>query len=121
MKFEISRLEPVKVVICGNEYPLRLPFRGLAELEELLKENFFKIFDKFTNQEYGKNETEHILYVMLKCGGVELNISDLEDIDFSVDIMNAMTLVLSRSHNVQPLIDESILTEGTQNAKKKTT
>ena len=106
MKFQPSKLEPVLITIDGVEYPAKLTFRGLAEIEELFGMGFFKVFEKFSQQDITVSELISILYIMLKCGGVEVDKEDLNEIEFSVGIIDSMSQVLSRANKVNSLLQD---------------
>jgi len=86
MKFVKSKLDPITIKIGGIEYPARLPFSALAEIEELTGESFFNAFNGFNAEILLK-----LTYAALKGGGVELEYQDLEDCEFSMEDLNEMT------------------------------
>ena len=104
MQFVKSNLEPIIFNIDGHEYPARLPFKALAELEELTKSSFMVLFDKFATGGFTSSDLLNILYVALKHGGVELNFDDLLDMEISSELLRTMmteiTNLLNRSQKV---------------------
>ena len=100
MKFEKSRLEPLKIDIGGTIYPVRITFGGMAELEEMLGMPFLEAFNLFISNTFGVKEVKTILYVMLKGGGVELTPDDLDDVDFTTDIIDVISDALLRANKV---------------------
>ena len=106
MKFQPSKLEPVWVNIDGVEYPAKMTMGGLAELEELTGMGFLKLFNKFADQEMAASDLINILYVMLKCGGVELCKKDINDVYFTAGILDAMSQVLNRALKVNSVLQD---------------
>ena len=104
MKFVKSNLEPINIELNGEQYPARLTFRALAELEELTKVSFLIFFDKFANGSFKTNDIIHILYVALKFGGVDVTLDDLRDVDFDTEqfqkLMTEISKLLKRTQNV---------------------
>ena len=121
MKFEKSKLEPLKLNIGGTEYPLRATFGGMAELEELFEMPFLEIFNKFIANNYKANEIKKVLYVLLKGGGVELAIEDLDDVDFATDAIDVLSDALLRANTVVSAIEEQKTPEDAGSEKKKET
>ena len=100
MKFEKNRLDPLFVEIGGVEYPIRFPVRGMAEVEDLFKENFYSVIARLSEQKISGEEITKLLYVMLKCGGVELELEDLQDVDFNFEIIGKIMELLGRTNKV---------------------
>ena len=119
MKFEKSRLEPLKIDIGGVTYPVRVTFGGMAELEEILGMPFLEIFNKFISEKFNAKETQVLLYVMLKGGGVEVTLEDLDEAEFTADILGVMSDALMRANTVLTLIEEQGEREGGDSGKKK--
>ena len=118
MKFEKSRLEPLKIDIGGIEYPVRVTFGGMAELEEILGTPFLEIFNKFIVNTFNANETMAVMYVMLKGGGVEVTLEELKDAEFTADILGVMSDALMRANKVITALDEQQETEDGADKKK---
>ena len=100
MKFEKSRLEPLKVDIGGVEYPVRMKISGMIEIEEILGESFFSAYNRFAVNNFGTNDIKVFLYAVLKGGGVDVSLDDLDDVDFTIDILTSIDDVVSRSSKV---------------------
>jgi len=111
MRFERSRLESVIITVGGVGYPARLPFKALAELEELSRESFMILFDRFATGNFNIADILNIVYVALKNGGVELTLEDLNDIDFTSDdlriLMANITELLNRAQKVNSQLQGS--------------
>lgn len=119
MKFEKSRLEPLKIDIGGVIYPVRVTFGGMAELEEILEMPFLEIFNKFIENSFNARETQATLYVMLKGGGVEVALEDLDDAEFTADTLGVMSDALMRANTVVTLIEEQKEKETGESGEKK--
>jgi len=121
MQFVKSHLEPIMIILNGVEYPARLNFKALAELEELIHDSFMVLFDRFSEGKFTINDILSLVYVSLKCGGVEIEIDDLQDMDFSPEFfkesMKEITKLLSRTQKVVSSIEASHKEKGT--SKKK--
>ena len=104
MQFVKSNLEPILFEINGVKYPARLPFKALAELEELTKSSFMVLFDKFATGGFVSSDLLNILYVALKHGGVEIELNDLMDMEISSEllreVMNEISNLLNRTQKV---------------------
>ena len=120
MKFEKSRLEPLKIDIGGVVYPARVTFGGMAELEEMLGMSFLEVFNKFGSDTFRVKEAQAILYVMLKGGGVEVTLEDLENVEFTIGTLDVMSDALARANTVVTAIEEQ-KEDGKSGGKKKET
>ena len=119
MKFEKSRLEPLKIELGGIAYPVRVTFGGMAELEEKLELPFLEVFNKFMESELNAREVQAMLYVMLKCGGVEVTLEDMGDVEFTIDVLNVMSDALARANTVVMEIEEQKENAGGGEKKKE--
>jgi hypothetical protein len=106
MKLEKSRLEPLKVELGGVEYPVRVTNGGMIELEELTGKPFSEIFESFIGNKFSVKEVRAALFIMLKGGGVELAIEDLDDIEFSIDCIGVMSDALLKANRVTSILEE---------------
>jgi hypothetical protein len=120
MQFKPSNLEPIAFNIGGAEYPARLPFRALAELEELSKMGFLTFFDRFTTGNFTSTDLLNILYVSLKHGGVEVTFEDLQDMDITQSVLNdVMTEIARLLNRTQKVVSQ--LQDHKKPDEKKTT
>ncbi len=121
MQFVKSNLEPITITINEVEYPARLTFRALAELEELTHESFMTLFNRFAEGDFIIADILNILYVSLKYGGVEVTIDDIQEMDFSTEFfqgaMMEITKLLNRTQKVVSSIAE--VNKGTGKSEKK--
>lgn len=117
MKFEKNKLEPIMIEIEGAEYPAKLTFRALAELEAKTKQSFMEIFNKFAEGVIESKDIINILYVSLKFGSVDINFDDMYDISFSTDLFKQLTNLLERTQKVVSSIKE--VDKGTGISEKK--
>ena len=92
MKFNIKRLKPMEIELYGEKYPLILTFEALAELESLTGRTFSNIFMELVDEDKLSIKTlQTALYVMLKSGGVDLQLSDLADVPFAPDMIQIIS------------------------------
>ena len=110
MQFVKSNLDPIMIELNGVQYPARLTFKALAELEELTHKSFMKLFDKFGEGDFSSHEIINILYVSLKHGGVAAELDDLREMDFSTDFlqgaMSEIGNLFNRTQKVTSLIQD---------------
>ena len=110
MQFQKSKLEPITIELGGEKYPARLPFKALAELEELTKMSFMTLFDKFATASFTSNDLINILYIALKYGGVEVEIDDLQEMEISSEVlrtvMDEIANLLKRTQKVVSQIQD---------------
>ena len=121
MKFEKSRLEPIKIKVNGVLYPARINFNAMAELEEKLGMPFFEVINKFSGENFSARETQAVLYAMLIGGGVKVKMEDLDDADFPADIVSVMSDVLWAANAVVTEIEEQKEDNGEDSEKKSET
>ena len=119
MKFEKSKLDPLMLEIGGIQYPLKVSFTAMAEFEEYFSMSYQQVLEKLLEQNLNVKEFQFVLYTLLKAGGVDLVLEDLDDADFTLDALNVMTDALIRSNKVLSILAEP--TEGTAKKKKVTT
>lgn len=121
MKFEQSRLEPSYVTINDVEYPIKLTFKGMMELEETLDMAFLTFVMKFETQDVTNEQLLQTLVVMLKNAGNDITIEDFNELDFSFEIMTHFTVkifeLLSKTQSVVSTIKE--VNKGTGKSTKK--
>ena len=108
MKFEKSRLEPVRVDIGGVEYPAQIKIGGMLEIEEILGESFFSAYDRFAINKFSANDVKLFLYAALKGGGVEVSLDDLDDVDFTIDVIKSIDDVIARSIKISDSLAEPV-------------
>ena len=117
MKFEKSRLEPLKVDISGVEYPVQMKISSMMEIEEILCESFFSAYNRFAVNKFNTNDIKVFLYAALKGGGVEVSLDDLDDVDFTIDIIKSIDDVIARSTKIPD--DPTGLIEDVDKKKRK--
>jgi len=115
MKFQKSRLEPLTLTIGGNDYPAFLTNSGMMELEQLTGKEFAEIFEMFASSKYGTKDLMATTYVLLKGGGVELTLEDLDSEPFNVGVIEVLLTALNNYGHVESSMES---TEG--EGKKKT-
>ena len=106
MKFEKSRLEPLKLEIGGVQYPIQATFNAMAEFEEHFSMPYQGVLDKLLAQDLNARELQFVLFTLLKNGGVELELEDLNDADFTIDTLNVMTDALMRANKVISILSK---------------
>ena len=114
MKFQKSRLEPLTMTLGGNNYPVFLTNGGMMELEQLIDKRFTEIFEMFASGNYGAKDLMATTYVMLKGGGVKVTLEDLEDVEFSMGVIDILLAALSQYGKI-----ESIMEVAEESDKKK--
>ena len=119
MKFEKSRLEPLKLELNGIEYPVRVTFNAMAEFEEYFNLPYAEIIDKLMMQNINAKELQFILWVLLKNGGVDVALDDLDDADFTVDTLGVMADALTKANKVVTALAEQSEQESGKDKKKK--
>jgi len=119
MKFQKSRLEPLKIELGGIKYPIRVTFDGMAEFEEKFNMPYLEVFNKLMVQDLTAKEVQFILFVLLKGGKVEVALEDLDDVDFSADILGVMSDALLKANQVVTELAE-MQDQADGDAKKKT-
>ena len=101
MKFELKRLEPVQIHLQGKSYPAKLTNRALIELEEFTGVSHIEFLARLDGTSTNIKDISTLLFVALKGGGVEVEYSDLLELDFAfneyVQLLNALGEVVSRS------------------------
>jgi hypothetical protein len=111
VKFVKSKLEPVMIEIDGAEYPGILNFRALAELEELSGCSFMAVFTRFSEGNLYVNDIINILYASLKEAGVEIELDDLMQLNFTKDFLvktiKGITNLIETTQKVESVIDDS--------------
>ena len=100
MKFEKSRLAPIELELGGVKYPVRVTFSGMAEFEEKFSMPFSEVFNKFMTQDLNAKELQFILWVLLKGGGVEVTLEDLDGVDFSIDTLDVLSEALLKANKI---------------------
>lgn len=106
MKFEKSRLEPIKIELGGVEYPINANFNAMAELEEKFELAYSEVINKIASQNLNARELQFVLWVLLKNGGVEVTLEDIADTAFTFDIIDIMADALIRANKVLSIIAE---------------
>jgi len=91
----------------------------MAELEEKLELPFLEVFNKFMESELNAREIQAMLYIMLKCGGVEVTLEDMGDVEFTIDALNVMSDALARANTVVMEIEEQKENAGGGEKKKE--
>ena len=121
MKFEKSRLEPIKLSLGGVDYPVRVTFNGMAELEEKFELSYTEVLDKCISQNLKAKEVQFILHVLLKGGGVEVTLDDLNKVDFTIDVFDALSDALIKANKVMSALEDTKDPEngGNDTEKKK--
>ena len=115
MKFEKRRLEPLDIGLCGKKYPARMTFRGMLTVEELLGEAFFAAYNRFALGNFTSRDVQVFLYACLKEGGVEVELADLDDLDFSISTIADIDSVIARGTKI-----EGEFAEAAESKEKKT-
>jgi len=120
MEFELKRLEPVLIDICGKEYPARMPNKAIKELCEIWQIKYFDLFEKLAGGMFDLDEIFDVLYVILKSGGVNVERDmfgdDMEhDTELIGEIMTKISELFNRTQQVESAIEE----ESADAAKKK--
>ena len=119
MKFEKSRLEPLKINLGGLEYPVQVSFSAMARFEEYFDMPFIDVFEKLGDVEKLKTlEVRQVLYIMLESAGVELDISDLDGVAFNLDALNIISEALDQANKVVNVLDDAGETEDSKPGKK---
>ena len=116
MKFEKSKLEPLKITLGGHEYPAFLTNGGMMELEKLTGKSFFEVFNMFGTGTYTISDVIAATYVMLKGGGVDVTIEDIEQAEFNVKVLDVLNDALMNYGGVESILENP---EGEQDKKKK--
>jgi hypothetical protein len=106
MKFEKSKLEPIFLEMGGTKYPVKVTFNAMADFEEYFSKSYQQVLDKLLAQDLNTKELQFVLYTLLKTGGVELTLEDLDDADFTLDTLSVMTDALMRANKVLSVITE---------------
>jgi len=110
LKFELKRLEPVYIEICGQEYPARLTNKAVKEILELWKVEYFEMFDRFASEGLKTDEIHDILYIVLKCGGVEIEREVFEELDHDPLFISSATAkileLFDRTQKVESVLEE---------------
>ena len=117
MKFEKSRLDPIKLELGGVEYPVRITFKSMAYLEEALGMPFMELVEKKFSG-YGSMsaiEIQHALYALLIGGDVEVDIKDLAEVDFTLDVIDILMLALTKANKILDTVEIA----GADNSEKK--
>jgi len=122
MKFIKSNLDPVIIVINEVEYPAKLTFRALAELEEITETTFMRLFSKMEGSNLTAEELIKMTYVSLKAGGLDITLDDLFDNDFNVKSTNNMMTqigkLLTRTMKVVSILESEEAVDGDDDKKK---
>jgi len=118
MKFEKSRLEPMKLELGGVKYPIQVTFSTMADFEEYFNLSYTKVLDKLLEQNLNTKELQFVLFKILQTGGVELALEDLDTVDFTIDTLSVLTDALMRANKVLSILTEAI--EADEDDKKKT-
>ncbi|MCL2248676.1 MAG: hypothetical protein FWC13_05355 [Oscillospiraceae bacterium] len=119
MKFEKSRLEPLKINLGGVEYPVQVNFSAMARFEEYFDMPFIDVFAKLGDVGKLKAlELRQVLYIMLESAGVELDVSDLDGVLFNIDTLNVISEALDRANKIVNVLDDAGETEDSKPGKK---
>ena len=105
MRFEKSRLEPITMTLGGVKYPVFLTNGGMMELEELTGKKFTEIIDMYATGDYGAKDIRDTTYVMLRGGGVDVTLDDLEYAEFNLGIIDILQSALNNYGNIQSLLE----------------
>ena len=124
MKFEKSRLKPLQLELGGIKYPVRVTFNAMADFEERFGIPYAEIIPKITGQDLNIKDLQFVLFTLLKNGGVEVALEDLNSVDFTLDILDVMADALLKANKVFPLLealtDQAEQESGKSKKKNKT-
>ena len=116
MIFNIKRLRPKEIEIYGEKYPLMLTMEALAELESITNKTFSNIFTEFTDDNTLSIKTiQAVLYVMLKGGGVDLELADLSGVPFTHEIIQTLSDAMVAQLPVVEKSEDTILDKKKKN------
>ena len=123
MKFVKSNLEPIKIELNGEQYPIKLTFGALSQIEESTGLSFIALFDVMTSQKQTSKIIAEMLYSMLIAGGVEVEKRDIAELEFTNEqhksINKGIAAALLRHVKFTSDIEADTNEEENQDDKKK--
>ncbi|MCL1999133.1 MAG: gene transfer agent family protein [Turicibacter sp.] len=115
-KFVRSNIEPIMIELGGVEYPARLTFAALAELEELTDTSFLVLFDHFVKGTATLDSLMKMLFVALKAGGVDVSLADLQGESYTKEFLEVTLLKLANLLSKSQKVDIPELVDNAENA-----